>query len=161
MDAVTQLEQACQPGCVRLSESFAVALRPSDPRWHVAYESDIPSVNRLGIKRHVSRLSRNGVQRGGSGLSRPGLVVDAPQSGRGGSTWGDADNTSFRGLRADASAGVREIKDHRRRASLEAALDPMFDLVAASDLVLAGAWSSYPYFSGPRIAVCTTRSLLT
>ena len=31
MDVLTQLEQACAHGCVLLSESFAVALRPSDP----------------------------------------------------------------------------------------------------------------------------------
>ena len=31
MDVLTQLEQACAHGCVLLSESFAVALRPADP----------------------------------------------------------------------------------------------------------------------------------
>ena len=33
MDAVTQLEQACRLGGVRLSKNFATILRPSDPRW--------------------------------------------------------------------------------------------------------------------------------
>ena len=33
MDVVTQLEQACAHGCVLLSETFAVALRPSDPAF--------------------------------------------------------------------------------------------------------------------------------
>ena len=33
MDAVTQLEQTCRLGGVRLSEKFAMMLRPSDPRW--------------------------------------------------------------------------------------------------------------------------------
>ena len=35
MDAVMQLEQACRLGGVRMSEKFAMILRPSDPRWHV------------------------------------------------------------------------------------------------------------------------------
>ena len=159
MDAVTQLEQACQPACVRLSEAFAVALRPSDPRWRMTYESDVASVNRLGLKRYVSRLNRNVVQRQGSGLSRPRAIYEALQSGRGGSTWGDADNTSFRDLPDDVSVGTMNVKDHRRRASLEAALDPMFDLVAASDLELAGACGrlslslpSHPPLSRPYIA---------
>ena len=33
MDVVTQLEQACAHGCVLLSETFAVALRPADPAF--------------------------------------------------------------------------------------------------------------------------------
>ena len=31
MDVLTQLEQACAHGCVLLSDTFAVALRPTDP----------------------------------------------------------------------------------------------------------------------------------
>ena len=33
MDVLTQLEQACAHGCVLLSETFAVALRPTDPAF--------------------------------------------------------------------------------------------------------------------------------
>ena len=50
MDAVTQLEQACRHGGVRLSEMFAIILRPTDPRWHGADDKhvDVPFENVAG-----------------------------------------------------------------------------------------------------------------
>jgi len=128
MDAVTQLEQTCLPGCVHLSESFAVALRPSDPRWRIAYETDVASVNRLGIKRHISRLSRKMLRRTTSMVSQSDQDVQQADS-----NWGET-GTSFRGDWGDDAR-----KDQQRQAIHEAAWDSMFDLVSASDLVLAGA----------------------
>ena len=108
MDALTQLEQACAVGCVRISESFAAALRPNDPRWQAGWtnESAVPTISRLGVRRRSSPLSDT--------------VVHAA------ARVGDS---------ADKRAGLTRRLSLQDTLSV---VDPRFDFTSAPDLTLAG-----------------------
>ena len=112
----SQLEQACVPGHVRVSESFALAMRPDDPHWQLQLTTEVPTVNRLGRRRVLSNLSL-GVLR----ASRRTSLVGAST----GEAWKpDGDNAASR---------LRSV------AASEVASNAAFDIITAPDVNLSGA----------------------
>ena len=152
MDVVTQLEQACAHGCVLLSETFAVALRPADP----AFSGD-------GIPRQPSDVAAPAESGGDaivSGIKDP-LFAVAPKSTASSSSLMLSLSTAATSLPHDSrapSVTVRRLGLQRLPAAAlprtasgagagsgtqatasEATGDAAFDLLPADDMDLLGA----------------------
>ena len=151
MDVVTQLEQACAHGCVLLSETFAVALRPMDP----AFSGD-------GIPRKSSDVADPGPSDSGEDIfSGDPLLAAAPKSTASSSSLMLSLSTAATSLPHDArapSVTVRRLGLQRaptaalpktthntgtvigiQAAANDATGDAAFDLLPASDMDLVGA----------------------
>ena len=115
----SQLEQACVPGHVRVSESFALAMRPDDPHWQLQLTTEVPTINRLGRKRVLSNLSL-GVLR----ASRRTTTAANPDLGPSEAKRSNSDNAASR---------LRSV------AASEVASNAAFDIITAPDVNLVGA----------------------
>ena len=141
MDAVTQLEQACRLGDVRLSEMFAMILRPSDPRWRGA-DDTYPEAG-LDDQRFPSMPGASGAEEYGprGSLRGAGVSFEIPASRRlRGARPIPAHRAAsmFEAQNQKAASGVVSL-EQRSLASLEASEESMFDLETADFMVLAGA----------------------
>ena len=155
MDVVTQLEQACAHGCVLLSETFAVALRPADP----AFSGD-------GVPRQSSDVAAAGPSESGEDIFSGVIVKDpllsaVPMFTASSSSLMLSLSTAATSLPHDArapSVTVRRLGLQRvptavlprttpgacagsgiQAAASDATGDAAFDLLPASDLDLVGA----------------------
>ena len=145
MDAVTQLEQACRLGGVRLSEMFAMILRPSDPRWRGADDTypeaglddqRFPSMPGGAMEEYGPGNSMRGG--GVSSTDNPSFEIPASRRLRGARPIPAHRLAVFEAQNLKAASDVASL-EKRSLASLEASEESMFDLETAEFMVLAGA----------------------